>query len=185
MKIFPSIEFSDVSISSNSPAYINTAQSLKTIAASTGAQRFEFELSTAWHNMAMARALSAFLNAVGEHEKFELQVPLFDTPNGAVTGTVKASSAYAVGTTDVVLSNFIAAPGDFVQFVGHSKVYQVSDVNGSTAMLYPALIKHVVMNELVTVNSLKFTVRNKGDVSSLKSKKNNQAKLKLKVIEAF
>jgi hypothetical protein len=185
MKIFPHTEFSDVSISSNSPAYINTAQSLKTIAASTGAQRFEFELTTAWHNMATARALSAFLNAVGQHEPFELQVPLVDMANGTVTGTVKASSAYAVGTTDVVLANFSAAIGDFLQFISHSKVYQVADVNGSTVILYPPLIKSVALNELVNVNNLKFTVRNKGDISALKSKKNNKAKLKLKIIEAF
>jgi len=185
MRTFPSLEFSDVSISSNSPAYLTTSQSLKTIAASTGAQRFEFELSTAWLNMTTARALNAFLNSVGSHEKFLLQVPLVDTPEGSVTGAVKASASYAMGANIVALTNFTAAVGDFVQFAGHSKCYQVSNVSGANLTIYPALIKTVTLNEAVNVNNITFTVRNKGDVSTLKSKRNNQAKLKLKVIEAF
>ena len=185
MKIFPLTEFSEVSISSNSPVYISSSQSLKTIAATTGAQRFEFELSTAWLTMSIARALSAFLNSVGQHEKFELQVPLVDTPTGNTTGVVTSSAVYGVGITDVVLTNFIAALGDFIQFAGHSKCYQVANINGAITTLYPPLIKAVSLNESINVNNLKFTVRNKGDVSSLQSKKNNQAKLKIKVIEAF
>jgi hypothetical protein len=83
------------------------------------------------------------------------------------------------------LNNYQAAIGDFVQFAGHSKVYQVEGISGAIATIFPPLITSVLLNEVVNVNNLKFTVRRKDKLSKLESRKGNLSKIKFKVIEAF
>lgn len=183
--LYPSTDFSKITPISNAPDYISESQSLKTIAASSGAQRFEFDLTTAWEKSPKARALWAFLNARRQSQPFTLQLPIYDTANGVVTGTVTATAAYAVGGSAVLLNNYIPAIGDFMQFAGHSKVYQVEDIAGNNATIFPPLIKSVSLNEVVNVNNLTFTVRRKNKLSKLESSKGNKAKIKFKVIEAF
>lgn len=185
MKTFPSTKFSKVVPISNSPAYISDSQSLKSIATGSGAQRWEFELTTGWHAIPQAMALWAFLNARGQHEKFQVQVPMLDTPSGSVIGAVKALASYAVGTKDIGLVNFQALAGDFVQFSGHAKVYQIEESVNQVFTLYPPLITSVLINEAVNVNNLKFTVRGKDSKSKLSSKLKTRAKIKFKCIEAF
>jgi hypothetical protein len=185
MKTFPLAQFSKVLPVSNDKDYFNESQSLKTIAVSVGAQRWEFELTTAWERLPLARALWMFLNARSRSQKFTIQLPIFDTANGVVSGAVTTVASYSIGTSDVVLINYVPAIGDFIQFVGHSKVYGIEDVNGGIATIYPPLLKAVSLNENVTVNNLKFTVRRKDALSKLENNKGNLAKIKFKIIEAF
>jgi hypothetical protein len=185
MKTFPSAQFSKVLPISNDKDYFSESQSLKTIAVSVGAQRWEFDLTTAWERLSLTRSLWMFLNARSRSQKFTIQLPIFDTANGAVSGVVKAAASYSIGTSDVVLTNYVPAAGDFIQFVGHSKVYGIEEVNGNISTIYPPLLKSVLLNETVTVNNLKFTVRRKDALSKLENKKGNLAKIKFKIIEAF
>jgi len=185
MKLFPSQDFAEILPSNNAKDYVSESHSLSTIASSAGAQRFEFALTTAWERLPLARALWMFLNARSQSEKFLIQLPVYDTPNGVVGGAVSTMAAYAVGTSDILLSNYTAAIGDFIQFAGHSKVYGVEDVNGALATIYPPLLKSIANNESVNVNNLQFTVRRVGDISKLESNKKSSGKVKFKVIEAF
>jgi len=185
MKLFPSQDFAAVVPSSNAKDYVSESQSLSTIASSTGIQRFEFDLTTAWERLPLARAIWMFLNARGQGQKFLIQLPVYDTPNGVVGGAVSALAAYSVGVNALLLNNYTAAVGDFIQFAGHSKVYGVEDVNGALATIYPPLLKSVANNESVNVNNLQFTVRRVGDISKLESNKKSSGKVKFKVIEAF
>jgi hypothetical protein len=77
--LYPSTDFSKITPISNAPDYISESQSLKTIAASTGAQRFEFDLITAWETSQKGRELWAFLNARRQSQPFTLQLPLYAT----------------------------------------------------------------------------------------------------------
>jgi len=185
MKTYPSTNFSKVTPQSNAIDYISEAQSLKTIAASAGAQRYEFSLSTAWEKLPVARAIWMFLNARSQSQKFLIQIPLYDTPNGIVSGSVNTSNAYNIGETEIALGNYLPHIGDFIQFVGHSKVYGIEQVTGSNITIYPPLLKAVSNNESANVNNLKFTVRVKGALSKLESNKGNAGKISFKVIEAF
>ncbi len=185
MKTFPSQDFAAVVPSSNSKDYLNESQSLSTIAVSAGAQRYEFDLTTAWERLPLARALWMFLNARTQSQRFLIQLPIYDTPNGIVSGAVTSIANYAIGTSDVIINNYTAAIGDFIQFASHSKVYGIEEVNGAVATFFPPLIKAVSANETVNVNNIKFTVRRVGDISKLESNKKSAGKVKFKVIEAF
>lgn len=185
MKTYPSTDFSKILPISNDNDYFSESQSLKTIAVSAGAQRWEFDLTTTWERLPLARALWMFLNARSRSQIFTIQLPIFDTANGIVSGAVNAAASYAIGTRNVTLNNYSAAIGDFIQFAGHSKVYGVEEVNGAITTIYPPLLKAVSLSENVNVNNLKFTVRRKGTLSKLESSKGNKGKVKFKVIEAF
>lgn len=185
MKVFPSKDFSAVVPSSNTKDYVSESQSLRTIVTSTGAQRWEFDLTTALERLPLARALWMFLNARGQSQKFLIQVPIFDTPNGVVSGAVTSGASYPIGGSEIILTNYEPAAGDFVQFVGHSKVYGIEDAQGGVATIYPPLLKAISFNEAINVNNLQFTVRRVGDISKLQSNKKSAGKVKFKVIEAF
>ncbi len=186
---FPSRDFSASTPESNSPAYINESQSLKTLATSTGAQRWQGSITTAIELMPKARALWAFLNAKGEFKTFDLVLPLHSTPNGVVSGLVQVTAAYAIGANSITFVNFTPAIGDFVRFSGHAKVYQVEAIAGvglgATATIYPPLLKAVSNSEIVTVTDVPFTVRRVGAISKLENKRKISAQLKFKYIEVF
>jgi len=185
MRTYPSLEFSSIEPASNAPDYLSESQSLKTISTSTGAQRFEFKVKSVWERLPVARALWAFLSARRTVDKFEIQLPIYDSANGVVTGVVKANANLPIGTTDITFVNYQPAIGDFIQCAGHAKVYMVEDAAGNQGTIFPPLIKSVLSAEVITVNDLKFTVRRKGKISKLKSKQNNVAQVEFTVLEAF
>ena len=180
MKRYPSSDFAKVVPINNAPDYSSTAQSLHTITTSTGSQRWEFEVTTAWERLSVARGLWMFLSA-RRSQKFEIQLPIYDTPNGVVTGAVSAAASYPIGTSQVNFVTFVPAMGDFVQFAGHSKIYGV-EADGE---LVPPLIKAVGAMEAVTVNNLTFTVRREGPLLKLDGKGSNVGKIKFKIVEAW
>jgi len=187
MPDFPSnIGFSKVDPLSHSPAYINEPNSLKTIAVATGTQRWEFELTTKFLKALEFRQGWAFLNARGGQAfTFDVRLPEFSKPLGAISGAVKSLGAYAIGTKNIALSNFTPAVGDFIRFAGHRKVYQVESATGNNATIYPPLFEAVNLNEVVIADDVPFTVRLTSKVSKLKLDTKKITKLKFKCIEAF
>jgi len=185
MPLFPTTEFTSSAPVSHSPAYMSESQSLKTIASSTGAQRWEFEVSTAWLLMPEARAVWAFLNARGGRaQSFDIELPIHSIPNGVVSGAV-TTGVNAVGATAITFANYAPAAGDFVRFAGHSKVYQVESAAGSIGNIYPPLLNATGLNEAVSVNNVLFTVRKSEDMSKIENNRKTAARLKFKCIEAF
>jgi hypothetical protein len=184
---FPSdIGFLIAEPNSEAPAYVNESQSLNTIAVSTGAQRWGFTLTTIDLKERDLRRAWAFLNALGGQAKtFNVMLPVFSQPLGAVIGQVQSQSSYSTGTDNISFSNYTPEIGDFFRFAGHSKVYQVSNTAGSSATIFPPLTKPVSLAELITVNDVKFTVRLTSKISKLKIDIKRVEKLKFKVTEAF
>jgi len=186
MALFPTSEFSSSTPVSHSPSYLSESQSLKTIAISTGAQRWEIELETAWIFMAEARRVWAFLNALfGQAKTFEVALPIFSEPVGIVAGVVSVSAAYSAGDNSITFTNFTPEPGDFFTFNGHTKVYQVESAVGNVATIFPPLLQAVASNEVVTAENVLFTLRLKNDFSKVQITKRSRTQLKFKCIEAF
>jgi len=185
--LFPkNIGFLQVEPLSNSPAYISESKSLKTVTTSTGAQRWEWTLTTDILNEVNFRRGWAFLNSLaGKTHTFDIQLPLFSEPLGVVSGLVQSMASHGIGENVVNFTNYIAEIGDFVRFVGHSKTYQIIDTAGSSATLFPPLIKPVSSSEVVQVSDLLFTARLNSSISKLKVPSTKKAKLKFKNIEAF
>lgn len=184
---FPNnIGFSVAEPASESPAYVNESQSLKTIAASTGSQRWGFTLTTSNLKEADFRRAWAFLNSLnGQATKFDVLLPVFSKPLGVVSGQVQAAIAYGIGTNNISFTNYLPEIGDFFKPAGHAKTYQVIGTAGSSATFYPPLISSVGLGEVIQVNDVKFTVRLSSEISKLKVKTTKIVKLKFKVIEAF
>ena len=186
MADFPiDIPFSASEPASNAPAYLSESQSLKTIAASTGAQRWEFALTTGLLQDADLRKAWAFLNAHGSHKPFDVALPIHSKPLGLVSGAVTATAAHAIGANAVTFANYSPQIGDFFRFACHAKMYQAEGASGNTATIYPPLLQAVTLNEAVTVTDVKFTVRVPGKISKFKIDAKKMAKLKFKCIEVF
>jgi hypothetical protein len=185
--LFPkNIGFSQVEPLSHSPAYVSESKSLKTVATSTGAQRWEWSLTTGILKEADSRRAWAFINSLaGKTHRFDIQLPLFSQPLGVVSGLVQSMASHAIGENVVNFSNYLAEIGDFVRFVGHSKTYQIVDTAGSSATIFPPLIKAVSTSEVVQVSDLLFTARLNSSVSKLKMPSDKIVRLKFKIIEAF
>ncbi len=185
--LFPNnIGFSQIEITSNSPAYINESQSLKTIAVSTGAQRWELSLTTGNLKEGDFRRAWAFLNGLGgKANTFNIAMPLLSKPIGAVTGLVQTFTSHSGGDQEINFTNYFAEIGDFVRFTGHSKLYQIINIAGSSATIYPPLINDVTASETVNVNDALITVRLNSNLSKLKVPSQKIAKLKFKLIEAI
>jgi hypothetical protein len=186
--LFPnSIGFSQVDITSNAPAYVSQSNSLKTIATSTGAQRWELSLTTGDLKETEFRHAWAFLNSLsGKAKTFDIVLPLFSKPLGIVTGLVQSLVGHNIGDDTINFANYTAEIGDFIRFAGHSKLYQLVGVAGSSGTIYPPLFNAVSESEIVYVSDLFFTARLNSQVSKLKVKSNNKiTKLKFKIIEAF
>jgi len=180
IKNFPTKDFSSSVPASNSPAYLSEAQSFKTIAVGTGKQRWEGVATTALEIMRIARATWAFLNARGMHEPFNIVLPIHSTPEGVVSGVVKSSLGINVGGSDITFINFAAEPGDFFRCAGHSKCYQVEEVNGSVATFYPPLLKPVTSSEVITVTDVPFLVRRVSALQPMDAKRKSSAVVKFK-----
>jgi hypothetical protein len=185
--LFPNnIGFSQVDPLSNSPGYINQSQSLKTIAVSNGAQRWEWSLTTGDLKEADFRRVWAFLNSLsGKSKTFDIKVPLFSKPLGVVTGLVQSFTNHNLGDDTINFTNYTAEIGDFVRFSGHIKLYQVVDVAGSSVTIFPPLLKSVGASEVVNVSDVLLTARLNSKLSKLKVQSYKTVKIKFNIIEAF
>jgi len=185
--IFPNdIGFSACEISSTSKSYLTESNSMQTIATGNGAHRWEFSLTTISMKERDFRRASAFFNSLGgKITKFDVTLPMISKPLGLVTGQVTALASYSIGDNSISLNNYVPEIGDFMRFVGHSKVYQITDTAGSSCTVFPSLIKAVANNEVIKVNDVYFTVRMDSDVSKLSITTKKITKFKFKCIEAF
>ena len=185
--IFPNnIGFEEFEIISNAPSYVSESNSLKTIALSTGVQRWEVSLTTSRLNEKDFRGAWAFLNSLsGKAKTFDIRLPLLSDHLGVVSGQVQSLSDHAVGDNIINFNNYEAVAGDHIRFAGHSKVYQISNVSGSSATIYPSLFHTVSSGEAIKVSGLLFTARLNSQVSKLKVNSSKIARLKFKIIEAF
>ena len=181
---YPSSEFANVTPKSRDNDQINESLDLSSIAVSNGAQRYEFDLTGALERIAVARAQFMFLSARGKRA-FDLQVPIYDTPIGTVTGAVYTQKSHAVGANEVLFNGYEPAIGDFIQFAGHSKVYGIEYVQDGTATIFPPLYKTVALNEAVNVNNLTFRVRRTSNIQTLETNKGQLAVLVLMSLRRF
>ena len=185
MAVFPHDDFVTINPSSYAKDYLSEAQSLKVIGVSGGGQRWDFELKTSLSPLRKMRGVWMFLCAQREFQTFEIQIPIYDTANGDVTGDVLLSATHAVGANELTFVNYTPAVGDFLQCAGHSKVYGIVDVAGNTATIFPSLLEQVNSNELVTVNNIRFTVRRVGTMQKIESKNGRLGQISFSIREAF
>ena len=99
-------------------------------------------------------------------ENFTIIPPEVTLARGNVSGTVLVNGVHAVGDTTITVDAMTGTlkAGDFIKFAGHDKVYMVvADVtadgsNEATLTIEPPLLTALANNEVVTDDSVPFTV---------------------------
>ena len=99
-------------------------------------------------------------------ENFTIIPPEITLARGDVSGTVLVNGVHAVGDTTIAVDAMTGTlkAGDFIKFAGHDKVYMVvADVtadgsNEATLTIEPPLLTALANNEVVTYDSVPFTV---------------------------
>lgn len=159
-----------VRISSNQPALVSVAHSLKRQARTRGAQRWGVEIIYPTMVRRDFAPLWGFLVAQkGQYETFQAVLPGYETALGVATGTPRAKGSASAGAYSIATDGWtinitgILKAGDYLKFAGHTKVYMLAAdaaSNGSgeaTLSIMPKLVAAVSDNELLTVNSVPFT----------------------------
>ena len=99
-------------------------------------------------------------------ENFTIIPPEVSIARGNVSGTVLVNGVHAVGDTTITVDAMTGTlkAGDFIKFAGQDKIYMVvADVtadgsNEATVTIEPPLLTALADNEVVTYDSVPFTV---------------------------
>ncbi len=174
---FPTSPISNgINITSNQTTIVSTAINGRRQARQLQNQRWEMQVSFPPMTRASFAPIFAFITAQrGRKESFTYTPPIIDDSLGTETGSVLVNGVHAVGDTTIAMDAFAGdgagrfKAGDFIKFASHDKVYMVvSDVtsssNAATVTIEPPLTTALANNEVVTYDSVPFTVALKNDV---------------------
>jgi hypothetical protein len=170
MPSFPSVDFTDCSISSNTPTLvtrsINGVEERATIAGQY------WSVAATFRNISDSerrQLLGFIMKSRGPYSTFDLTLPTtLDDSTGNYTGTITVATATAGNlsfTATVSASNtLILKAGDFIKFSNHNKVYMVTDDATSvgtnlTVNVYPAIRTSATSSHTVTHKNVPMTVR--------------------------
>jgi hypothetical protein len=158
MADFPSVEFTALELSSNTPTIVTTSISGLEQRSQVRTQYFNFTASFQNLSDAERREIMGFLMSKrGSLTPFSIDLPSpFNNSTGAYTGTITVTvgAAGATSVTATVASNVvIVKAGDFIKFSGHNKLYMVTaDATASAGTvsisLFPALRTSAVSNTI-------------------------------------
>lgn len=182
--------FENVDIIDHEAVQVSEAGNLRTQARSLNAQRWELKLSHPLMTRANAAPLMAYLKSVrGPSSSFQIILPSYFDALGDVAGVMRANGIHSAGDNTIAvdgISGTISA-GSFVKFNDHGKVYMVTeDLTGpGTLTIYPSLRESVANNEVVTYDSVPFTVRLDDNKQTYSASTGNNIRVAFTVIEAF
>ena len=174
---FPTSPISNgINITSNQTTIVSTAINGRRQARQLQNQRWSMTVSFPPMTRASFAPIFAFITAQrGRKESFTYTPPLIDDALGTETGSVLVNGVHAVADTTIAMDGFAGdgagrfKAGDYIKFASHDKVYMVvSDVtsssNAATVTIEPPLTTALADNEVVTYDSVPFTVALKNDV---------------------
>ena len=166
-----SAKFESLGIKSTQNTIISKTVSGKKLARQIDNQRFGFtaKVITAKRSDVYGELMAFIVKQRSGKENFTIIPPEIEDARGSETGTVLVNGVHAVGDTTIAMDAFAGdgdgrfKAGDFVKFAGHDKVYMiVSDVtsssNSATVTIEPPLLTALSDNEVVTYDSVPFTV---------------------------
>ncbi len=124
-------------------------------------QRFEFRVRSIALQQGELKEVSAGLSAIRRsNNPINLFLPIF-SESAATTKT--AAQAINPGQFGINLNNTTSVKvGDFFNFAGHTKAYQVTLISGVRIEFYPNLVRAVPSGQLLTFNGARFSCKIKG-----------------------
>lgn len=170
MPSFPSVDFTNCNVASNTPTLVTRSISGIEERATIAGQYWT--VSATFQNISDSerrQLLGFIMKSRGPYSTFDLTLPdTLDDSTGNYTGTITVATATAGNlsfTATVSASNtLILKAGDFIKFSNHNKVYMVTDDATSvgtnlTVNVYPAIRTSATSSHTVTHKSVPMTVR--------------------------
>jgi hypothetical protein len=167
-------EFTSVDFKINTPTQTTETVNGRKRRSGFGVSFYTFSGKYASLTPSQASAVTSFIaKQYGQAESFQIVLPKISDNKAAdyaqAVGNAKVKTAASKGAFSVALKGLgankaVFKAGDFFKFTGHSKVYMVTDdvtSNGSgEATLYfsAKLVVNVVVDEVLTINAVPFTV---------------------------
>jgi len=190
-------EFNALSFQDEVNTLISLSDSGRRFARQIDNQRWKFTCRYVNLTRAEFAPIFAFITKQrGSKETFTISPPNLKNALGSETTTISVNGAHTAGDNTIAIDGFNAdaagslKAGDWISFAGHTKVYQVvSDVtpssNAATVTIEPPIIEALANNEVVTYDSVAFTVYLTSSVQSYSMGINNLYNYEFDVSEAF
>ena len=190
-------EFNALSFQDEVNTLISLSDSGRRFARQIDNQRWKFTCRYVNLTRAEFAPIFAFITKQrGSKETFTISPPNLKNALGSETTTISVNGAHTAGDNTIAIDGFNAdaagslLAGDWISFSGHTKVYQVvSDVtpssNAATISISPPIIEALGNNEVVTYDSVAFTVYLTSTVQSYSMGINNLYNYEFDVSEAF
>ena len=190
-------EFNALSFQDEVNTLISLSDSGRRFARQIDNQRWKFTCRYVNLTRAEFAPIFAFITKQrGSKETFTISPPNLKNALGSETTTISVNGAHTAGDNTIAIDGFNAdaagslKAGDWITFAGHTKVYQVvSDVtpssNAATVTIEPPIIEALANNEVVTYDSVAFTVYLTSTVQSYSMGINNLYNYEFDVSEAF
>ena len=190
-------EFNALSFQDEVNTLISLSDSGRRFARQIDNQRWKFTCRYVNLTRAEFAPIFAFITKQrGSKETFTISPPNLKNALGSETTTISVNGAHTAGDNTIAIDGFNAdaagslKAGDWISFAGHTKVYQVvSDVtpssNAATISISPPIIEALGNNEVVTYDSVAFTVYLTSSVQSYSMGINNLYNYEFDVSEAF
>jgi len=190
-------EFNALSFQDEVNTLISLSDSGRRFARQIDNQRWKFTCRYVNLTRAEFAPIFAFITKQrGSKETFTISPPNLKNALGSETTTISVNGAHTAGDNTIAIDGFNAdaagslLAGDWISFSGHTKVYQVvSDVtpssNAATVSISPPIIEALGNNEVVTYDSVAFTVYLTSTVQSYSMGINNLYNYEFDVSEAF
>jgi hypothetical protein len=120
---------------------------------------------------------------------FTIVPPVISSTSGTASGTALVNGNHAIGDSTITVDGFTGSlkAGDFVKFANHSKVYMLTaDRSGAGTMtIEPALVATLANDEVITYNSVPFTMRLSNDIQEYSLSANEYYTYEIDMAEAL
>ena len=190
-------EFNALSFKDEVNTLVSISDSGRRFARQIDNQRWKFTCRYVNLSRAEFAPIFAFITKQrGSKETFTISPPNLKNALGSETTTISVNGAHTAGDNTISIDGFNSdtagslKAGDWISFSSHTKIYQVvSDVtpssNSATVEISPPIIEALANNEVVTYDSVAFTVYLTSSVQSYSMGINNLYNYEFDVCEAF
>ena len=158
--------FQSLNLRSNDKTLVSQSVNGRTQSRKLASQYWEFSAVYALMKRAEFMPVYAFIMAQsGQHQTFEIQLPVLDDSQGAASGVLLATAAHAAGLTSITVDGITGGllAGDMVKF-GHDKVYMITATTTTSIDIMPPLRVGITNDEVVNYQNVTMKVRLKNDV---------------------
>ena len=186
-------EFRSIGFNSEQKTITSTTDSGKMFAVQVDGQRFKFSASyPPMSRSDFAPVLAFVMKQRSQKETFQIALPDLKNAKGDVSGTVLVNGSHSAGDTTIDVDGMTGSllAGDFIKFVGDTKVYMVvSDATAvagaATLTIEPPLRSAIADDAAVTYDGVEFTVRLTSDIQQFNTNDLDLYRFEIDFIEAL